>query len=206
MLEPQCPRAAASAARAGACHACPAFSLHPERSRAAAYWLNSLHHKILGHRILQRDLSRWRDFRTRGPVPAPRRPAHRAGACKSRPSTPILPGRSSRGATNPDPEVPIDGLSSKQRAHLRALAHHLKPVLQVGADGVTEAVADAVRDALNTRELLKVKVLESSPLDARAAAEELTGRIDGAHVPQVIGRTVVLYRRHPESPEIRLPD
>lgn len=106
----------------------------------------------------------------------------------------------------PDPEAPIDTLTSKQRAHLRTLAHHLKPLLQVGADGVTEAVVDAVRDALNTRELLKVKVLESAPVDARAAADQLGRRIDRVQVPQVIGRTVVLYRPHPDNPEIRLPD
>ncbi len=67
-------------------------------------------------------------------------------------------------------------------------------------------MADAIRDALNTRELLKVKVLDGAPVDAREAADELMRKIDGAHVPQVIGRTVVLYRQHPESPQIRLPD
>lgn len=96
-------------------------------------------------------------------------------------------------------------LTSKQRAHLRSLAHRLKPVVQVGTDGVTEAVVGSVEDAFRTRELLKVKVLESAPLDARDAAAELTDRIDGASVPQVIGRTVVLYRAFPENPEISLP-
>ena len=96
-------------------------------------------------------------------------------------------------------------LTSKQRAHLRSLAHSLKPILQVGKEGVTEEVAASVADAFQNRELLKVKVLESAPLDAREAAGELAERVAGAHVVQVIGRTVVLYRRHPENPEIRLP-
>lgn len=96
-------------------------------------------------------------------------------------------------------------LTSRQRAFLRSEAHHLKPILQVGAEGVTPAVVEAVREALNTRELLKVKVLESAPEDARASGAELARAIDGAHVPQTIGRTVVLYRPFPEDPELRLP-
>lgn len=96
-------------------------------------------------------------------------------------------------------------LTSKQRAHLRSLAHRLRPVVQVGTDGVTEAVVASVEDALNTRELLKVKILETAPVDARQAADELSARVEGAQVPQVIGRTVVLYRPFREEPQIRLP-
>jgi RNA-binding protein len=62
-----------------------------------------------------------------------------------------------------------------------------------------------VEEAFNTRELLKVKVQEGAPLDAGAAARALADRIDGAHVPQTIGRTIVLYRPFPDDPEIRLP-
>lgn len=97
-------------------------------------------------------------------------------------------------------------LTSKQRAHLRSLAHRLKPVVQVGNEGITDAVVASVEDALNNRELLKVRLLEAAPLDAREAADTLSARIDGAHVPQVIGRTVVLFRPFPEEPEIRLPE
>lgn len=96
-------------------------------------------------------------------------------------------------------------LTSKQRAHLKSLAHPLKPIHQIGKDGVTDAVVRAVEDAFNTRELLKVKVLEAASADARETGEELAGRIDGTELVQVIGRTVVLYRPHPEEPEIELP-
>ncbi len=96
-------------------------------------------------------------------------------------------------------------LTSKQRAHLRALAHDLDAVLQVGKGGVTDAVIDAVEEALANRELLKVKVLETAPSVAHGTADALESRIDGARVVQVIGRTVVLYRAHPEEPEIALP-
>ena len=99
----------------------------------------------------------------------------------------------------------MNELTSKQRAHLRSLAHRLKPVVHVGTDGVTPAVVASVEDALKNRELLKVKVLEGAPVDVREAADTLTARIPDSHIPQVIGRTLVLYRPDPEEPEIRLP-
>jgi RNA-binding protein len=102
-------------------------------------------------------------------------------------------------------ETHLAELTSKQRAFLRSLAHPLKPILQIGKEGVTDEVASSAVEAFQNRELLKVKVLESAPLSAREAASELSERVDGAHVVQVIGRTVALYRRHPENPEIRLP-
>ncbi len=96
-------------------------------------------------------------------------------------------------------------LTSKQRAYLKSLAHPLKPILQIGKEGVTEAVVRTVEGAFNTRELLKVKVLEAAPAPARETAEDLASRIDGAELVQVIGRTAILYRPHPEKPEITLP-
>jgi RNA-binding protein len=98
----------------------------------------------------------------------------------------------------------VDRLTAKQRAHLKSLAHPLKPILQIGKEGVTHAVIQSVTDALHNRELLKVKVLESAPDEARAIAAVL-GDLADVLVVQVIGRTVVLYRRHPENPEIVLP-
>ena len=96
-------------------------------------------------------------------------------------------------------------LTSKQRAHLRSLAHHLKPVVHVGHEGVTDAVLRSVEEAFNTRELLKMKVLENAPEEARDTADEIVAALEGVEVAQTIGRTVVLYRPFPEEPEIRLP-
>jgi RNA-binding protein len=96
-------------------------------------------------------------------------------------------------------------LTSRQRAVLRSLAQTIKPVLQVGKDGVTDTLVTAVDSALTNRELLKIKVLETARLSAQDVADELTLRVPGAQFVQVIGRTLVLYRRHPETPEIALP-
>lgn len=96
-------------------------------------------------------------------------------------------------------------MNPKQRAHLRSLAHHLKPVLHVGKEGIGDTTVRALQDAFNTRELLKVKVQEAAPLSARDAGAEFAARIANVAHVQTIGRTVVLYRPHPEEPEIRLP-
>ena len=96
-------------------------------------------------------------------------------------------------------------LTSRQRAHLKSLAHSLKPILQIGKEGVTDALARSIEDAFHTRELFKIKVLDSAPIEPREIANMIAGAIDNAHVVQVIGRTIVLYRPDPESPDIRLP-
>jgi RNA-binding protein len=96
-------------------------------------------------------------------------------------------------------------ITSRQRAFLRSQAHALKPVVLVGAEGLTPAVLASVLEAFNTRELLKVKVLEGAPEDARTTAGQLVEAVPGAQVPQVIGRTVVLYRPFPKDPVLVLP-
>ncbi|CAN5616854.1 YhbY family RNA-binding protein [soil metagenome] len=96
-------------------------------------------------------------------------------------------------------------LSAKQRAHLRSAAHHLKPIFQIGKEGVSESAVQAVEDAFNTRELLKVKIQEAAPLTAREAGSLLSERISAVEHVQTIGRTIVLYRVHPEKPQIKLP-
>jgi RNA-binding protein len=102
-------------------------------------------------------------------------------------------------------EGDMEELTAKQRAHLRSAAHHLKPILQIGKEGVTGSAVKALEDAFNTRELLKVKIQEAAPLTAREAAVELASLTPGVHPVQTIGRTVVLYRPHPDRPQIRLP-
>jgi RNA-binding protein len=96
-------------------------------------------------------------------------------------------------------------LTGKQRSHLRSVAHHLKPLLHVGKEGVTDALAHTVEEAFNSRELMKLKVLDTAPEEPAAIADAIVARLPGAHVVQVIGRTVVVYRPHPEKPQLKLP-
>ncbi len=89
-----------------------------------------------------------------------------------------------------------------QRTYLRALAHDLKPTVQVGHDGITTAVLDRVRAELLAHELIKVRL--SRPPDKKALAQQLASEA-GAELCGLIGHTVILYRAHPEKPKIRLP-
>jgi RNA-binding protein len=95
-------------------------------------------------------------------------------------------------------------LNGKQRRHLRALGHHLDAVVQVGHEGITDALVSHASEQLRRHELIKVRVLESSPLDRREAADALSART-GAALAQVLGRTFLLYLRDPEKPRIELP-
>ena len=96
-------------------------------------------------------------------------------------------------------------LTPRQRQHLKALAHELKPIMHVGKGGVDDDVARTLLDNFQNRELLKVKVLEAAPMSAKETAAALVEKMPSARLVQVIGRTVVLYRQHPDKPEIKLP-
>ena len=95
-------------------------------------------------------------------------------------------------------------LSSKQRAYLRSLANSEQPILHAGKNGVSDAMLKQADDALAARELIKGRVLESSPVTPRELAENIAASVN-AEVVQVIGRNFVLYRRHPKEPTIQLP-
>jgi RNA-binding protein len=94
--------------------------------------------------------------------------------------------------------MPIE-LSSRQRRALRAQAHALQPVVQVGQAGATEAVLRAVEDALLAHELIKVRLL--APEDRHLAAAALA-EAAGACLCGLIGHVVILYRPHPEKPRM----
>ena len=98
----------------------------------------------------------------------------------------------------------MSSLSGKQKRHLRALGHHLKPVVQMGQKGATEALIGKVRSELTAHELIKVKVSPDAPVNAKEAAEDLHEHT-GAAVAQVIGRIVVLYKARKKKPSIKLP-
>lgn len=105
------------------------------------------------------------------------------------------------------PAAPV--ISSKARSHLRSLAHPLEPVVQIGGDGLTDSVCEAVSIALGDHELIKVKLGKAFTGDRKGSARELAQRV-GADLTQVIGRVVVLYRPRLDEgtekrPRIELP-
>lgn len=94
-------------------------------------------------------------------------------------------------------------LSGKQRRALRALGHHLKPVVQVGQDDLTEGVVAAVDEQLTAHELIKVKVGEGASSTRDKVAEALAEKTKSELV-QILGRTILLYRKHSEKPKIQV--
>ena len=88
-------------------------------------------------------------------------------------------------------------LSSKERAALRAEAHHLSAIVHIGHHGLTDALRQTLDDALRTHELVKVALTKSTDISAKDAAHQLAEQL-GADVVQTIGRTCTLYRENPD--------
>lgn len=95
-------------------------------------------------------------------------------------------------------------LTSKQRAYLRSLANPLSTIGQIGKDGITESVIQSAADALAAREIIKLRVLETSFMTAREACQVLCEEL-GAEPVQCIGTRLVIYKRNDEKPTIVLP-
>lgn len=95
-------------------------------------------------------------------------------------------------------------LTSKQRAFLRSLATDIDTIVMVGKGGMSEQIIKQADDAMTARELVKGKVLETSDIGPREAAELIAAQT-GCDVVQVIGSKFVLFRRNPEKPVIELP-
>ena len=89
-------------------------------------------------------------------------------------------------------------LSSKQRAYLRSLSNDLDVIVHIGKDGIGDNLVKQANDALEARELIKLRVLESSMLGAREAAADIAAHCN-ADVVQVIGSRFVLYRPSKEK-------
>jgi RNA-binding protein len=94
-------------------------------------------------------------------------------------------------------------LSGKQKRFLRGLGHDLKPVVTVGKGEISEALVKETADAIASHELIKVKILESCLMDRFEVADTLADACE-AEVAQVLGRTLLLYKRAKE-PKIELP-
>lgn len=95
-------------------------------------------------------------------------------------------------------------LSNPQKRHLKALAHHCKPVVIIGDSGVTPAVMHEILLALDHHELIKIRV----NAEDRAAREAMIADIciaTASALIQRIGHVAMLFRRNPEAPRIALP-
>lgn len=95
-------------------------------------------------------------------------------------------------------------MTSKQRAYLKSLASTIDLLFQIGKGSVTPEVVEAISEAFNNRELLKIAVLKNCMDDPRAIAEVVAERTR-SQVVQVIGKKIVLYKPDKKNPKIILP-
>ncbi|MBH5317022.1 ribosome assembly RNA-binding protein YhbY [Paenibacillus sp. GSMTC-2017] len=95
-------------------------------------------------------------------------------------------------------------LTGKQKRHLRSLAHHLTPIFQVGKGGTNDHLVRHIQEAIETRELMKISVLNNCLDDPKAIGAEIAANA-GAELVQVIGKTIVLYKESKDHKTIVLP-
>ena len=84
-------------------------------------------------------------------------------------------------------------MTSKQRAYLKGLAMNISPIFQIGKSSMNPGLTEAVNEALDARELIKISVLQNCLDDPRELAEIIAERTH-SQVVQVIGKKIVLYK------------
>lgn len=95
-------------------------------------------------------------------------------------------------------------LSGKQKRYLRGLASTEDAVVQLGKAGLTDSTITSLNEALEARELVKVKVLKNSPEEAKDIASILSEKTE-AELVQIVGKNIVLYKARKKEPGIILP-
>ena len=95
-------------------------------------------------------------------------------------------------------------LTQKQKHHLRGLGHAIKPIVQLGGSGLTDAILRQIEEAVDHHELIKVRLL-AGDRDAKKLHIEKIIDYTGAELIQQVGHMVLIYRKHPEKPKIELP-
>lgn len=98
-------------------------------------------------------------------------------------------------------------LSGKQARYLRGLGHHLKPLVMLGREGISDNVIKEVNAVLDAHELVKVRIGNGCLLERQPAAEAVAIKTD-SEIVQVLGKTFLLFRANPERKDdqrIKLP-
>jgi len=95
-------------------------------------------------------------------------------------------------------------ITSKQRSYLRTLSNTLQPIFQLGKAGIEENFLKQIVGALESRELIKIKVLNNSGMTAREASDIICEAVN-AEAVQTIGSKCVFYKTSLTKPKIELP-
>lgn len=95
-------------------------------------------------------------------------------------------------------------LTGKQRSYLKSLANNIDPTFQIGKNGLSDNFIKQIEEAIESRELIKIKILQNSLLNPTDVANEIAEKIDAEFV-QSIGSKFVLYKESKENKKIQLP-
>ncbi|MBS5037053.1 MAG: ribosome assembly RNA-binding protein YhbY [Fusobacterium sp.] len=94
-------------------------------------------------------------------------------------------------------------MNSRQREFLRKAAHDLEPMVRLGKDGFTDNQAQSILEVIESRELIKVKILQNSKEEKAEVAKKIEEKT-GCEVVGIIGKTIILYKPNTEKPKISL--
>ncbi len=95
-------------------------------------------------------------------------------------------------------------LTGKQKRYLRSLGNKVKATVFIGQNGITDSVVRSVADSFNTSELVKIRLQEGFLEDRKTAGVELAQQVD-AHLVQILGKTILVYKEDDENPSIEIP-
>ena len=92
-------------------------------------------------------------------------------------------------------------MNSRQREYLRKAAHDLEPMVRLGKEGFTDNQAQSILDVIESRELIKVKILQNSRVEKEEVAKEIEEKT-GCEVVGINGKTIILFKENSEKPKI----
>ena len=94
-------------------------------------------------------------------------------------------------------------MKSKKRAFLKKKAHNLEPMVRIGKDGLNENIIQSILDAIDSRELLKVKILQNCEEEKGTIYSKLMD-VKDFEVVGMIGRTIIIFKENKDNPSISL--
>lgn len=97
----------------------------------------------------------------------------------------------------------MDKLASSEVKQLKKQAHHLKPIFQIGKNGVTDNFIDQINDVLEKRELIKISILQNCLEDKDEIANDISEQTN-SHIVTIIGNTIILYKESVSNKQIEL--
>ena len=94
-------------------------------------------------------------------------------------------------------------LNNAQKKQLKGIASTLKVKYQLGKNGITDTAVDMFENALVAHELIKIDVMKGAADNKMELALDLSSKLN-AEIVQVIGNSIILYKRNKDNPKIQL--